>query len=37
MALSGLFQTIRGAITGGGIKTAPYTVVRKEKVLGNVK
>jgi hypothetical protein len=32
MALSGLFQTIRGAITGGGIETAPYTVLRKEKV-----
>ncbi|KAK4023813.1 hypothetical protein OUZ56_009212 [Daphnia magna] len=29
--LQGLFQTIRGAITGGGIKTAPYTVIRQEK------
>ncbi|XP_057374684.1 uncharacterized protein LOC130695556 isoform X2 [Daphnia carinata] len=29
--LQGLFQTIRGAITGGGIETAPYTVIRQEK------
>lgn len=31
--MSGWFQTIRGAITGGGIETAPYTVLRKEKVI----
>ncbi|KAI9556262.1 hypothetical protein GHT06_018836 [Daphnia sinensis] len=29
--LQGLFKTIRGAITGGGIETAPYTVIRQEK------
>lgn len=30
--MAGLFQTIRGALTGGGIETAPFTVLRKEKV-----
>lgn len=36
MALSGLFQRIRGTLTGGGIETAPYTVLRKEKVLWQI-
>ena len=30
--MAGFFQTIRSAITGGGLEIAPYTVIRKEKV-----